>query len=150
MRVSACACKLATMTNTTATLCQARHVVTPDGEGVIVGLEFTYGDHWATRPTGIRRVKVGFGGPVTVAEDNPRRVGRKSTTYTFETVREYDAADVAPKAAPAARESVEDFIARKRDPKWRPAALPKPRRLPKLSDDKFAALMREHGATGSW
>lgn len=42
---------------------------------------------------------------------------------------------------------VERFMREHRTPRWKPAPLPKFRALPKLSEEKFAALMREHGAT---
>lgn len=45
-------------------------------------------------------------------------------------------------------ETLEQFMARKSDPNWKPAPLPKFRKLPKLSEAKFAALLREHGGSG--
>jgi hypothetical protein len=43
-----------------------------------------------------------------------------------------------------ARETLAEFMARKSDPKWKPRPLPKSRHT-RLSDAKFAALLRQHG-----
>lgn len=45
-------------------------------------------------------------------------------------------------------ESIEEFMARKSDPNWKPAPLPKFRKLPRLSEEKFAKLLAEHGGSG--
>ncbi|MGC5225181.1 hypothetical protein ACPW96_21640 [Micromonospora sp. DT81.3] len=42
------------------------------------------------------------------------------------------------------RETVEAFMARKHNPKWRPAPLPKPTALPRMTDEQFEALYRSH------
>lgn len=120
-----------------------RHVITPDGEGVVVDLPLRGYRDPATL------VKVGFGGPVTVdrARPIPGRAHKPDVvTYLYETTRTYDVADVTLKRNDAPRESVEDFIARKSSPKWKPAPLPKPRKLGKLSEANFEKLMREQGA----
>ena len=117
-----------------------RHVLTPDGEGVICKVE--RGGAWGLGdPEGVR---VGFGFPV-VAE---RAVGRKveRVLYLYEVERTYRLEEVAPKPAGAQRESVAEFVARKHDPSWRAPRLPGPRRLPRLSEERFEALMREQGA----
>lgn len=49
---------------------------------------------------------------------------------------------------PQPQETLAEFMARKSDPKWKPAPLPKFRKLPKLRDDKFAALLRQFGGQG--
>lgn len=41
---------------------------------------------------------------------------------------------------------VDAFMRSHRTPRWKPKPLPKSRRLPKLTDEKFAALMLECGA----
>lgn len=117
-----------------------RHVLTADGEGVICEVE--RGGRWGLGdPEGVR---VGFGFPV-VAE---RAVGRKveRVLYLYEVERTYRLEEVAPKPAGAQRESVAEFVARKHDPSWRAPRLPGPRRLPRLSEERFEALMREQGA----
>lgn len=48
----------------------------------------------------------------------------------------------------AVPETVEQFMARKSDPNWKPAPLPKFRKLPRLSEEKFAKLLAEHGGSG--
>ncbi len=47
-----------------------------------------------------------------------------------------------------ARETVAEFMARKHDPKWKPKPLPKFRPYPRLSEEKFARLLAEHGGSG--
>ncbi|MBG0719456.1 hypothetical protein G3N18_15610 [Microbacterium sp. 2C] len=108
-----------------------RHVLTPDGEGVVCAVE--RGGGWGLGdPVGVR---VGFGFPVAAE----RAVGRKveRVMYLYE---------VEPKPAAAQRESVAEFMARRHDPSWRAPRLPGPRRLPRLSEERFEALMREQGA----
>lgn len=48
--------------------------------------------------------------------------------------------------AEGSRETLAAFMARKHDYRWKPKPLAKPRKLPRLSDEKFAALMLEQGA----
>lgn len=123
------------------------HVITPDGIGVVVGIQ-RHPAGWArtgSEPT--PRVTVGFGSPVT--EERPRGRKIEVVTYLFAEERTYDVADLAPTPASIERESVADFMARKHDPKWKPKALPRPRKLPKLSDEKLARLMAEQGWTGN-
>ena len=119
-----------------------RHVVTPDGEGVICAVERGRGDGW--RPGEPEAVRVGFGFPVVEERARGRKVER--VTFLFEVERRYELDEVQLVPAAAQRESVEEFMARKHDPSWRPAALPRSRRLPRLPEAKFEALMREHGA----
>lgn len=117
-----------------------RHVLTPDGAGVICKVE--RGGVWGRGvPEG---VLVGFGFPV-VAE---RVVGRKveRVLYLYEVERSYRLDELEPKPTSGQRESVEEFMARKHDSSWRPQQLPRPRRLPRLSEERFEALMREQGA----
>ncbi|WP_282838103.1 hypothetical protein [Microbacterium flavum] len=117
-----------------------RHVLTPDGEGVICKVE--RGGGWGLGdPEGVR---VGFGFPVV----GERAVGRKveRVMYLYEVERSYRLDEVEPKPAGAQRESVAEFMARRHDPAWRPRPLPQPRRLPRLSEERFEALMREQGA----
>ena len=45
---------------------------------------------------------------------------------------------------------VERFMREHHDPRWKPKPLPKFRKLPKLSDEKFRKLMLDAGATGSF
>lgn len=116
-----------------------RGVVTPDGRGVVCGVERP---GWGS--TGPAVVIVGFGFPVVEERQRGRKVER--VTFLFEVERRYPVGDVELVPAAAQRESVEEFMARKRDPSWRPAALPRSRRLPRLPESKFEALMREHGA----
>ena len=75
-------------------------------------------------------------------------MGRKveRVLYLFEVERTYRLEEVEPKPAGAQRESVAEFVARKHDPSWRAPRLPGPRRLPRLSEERFEALMREQGA----
>ena len=75
-------------------------------------------------------------------------MGRKveRVLYLYEVERTYRLEEVAPKPAGAQRESVAEFMARRHDPAWRPRPLPRPRRLPRLSEERFEALMREQGA----
>ena len=117
-----------------------RHVVTPEGEGVICAVE--RGGSWGLgRPEAVR---VGFGFPVVEERQRGRKVER--VTFLFEVERRYELDEVRPRPAAQQRESVEEFMARKHDPRWRPAALPRSRRVPRLPEAKFEALMREHGA----
>lgn len=119
-----------------------RHVVTPDGEGVICAVERGRGEGW--RPGEPEAVRVGFGFPVVEERQRGRKVER--VTFLFEVERRYELDEVRPRPAAQQRESVEEFMARKHDPRWRPAALPRSRRVPRLPEAKFEALMREHGA----
>lgn len=119
-----------------------RHVVTADGEGVICAVERGRGDGWRLGEP--EAVRVGFGFPVVEERARGRKVER--VTFLFEVERRYELDEVQPKPASAQRESVAEFMARKHDPRWRPAALPRSRRLPRLSEEKFEALMREQGA----
>lgn len=117
-----------------------RHVLAADGEGVICKVE--RGGAWGLGDA--VAVRVGFGFPVV----EERVVGRKveRVMYLYEVERSYRLDEVEPKPAAAARESVEEFMARKHDRAWRPQPLPRPRRLPRLSEERFEALMREQGA----
>lgn len=45
-------------------------------------------------------------------------------------------------------ESRQEFLDRKSDPNWKPKPLPRPRGQRRLSEAKFAALLREHGGSG--
>lgn len=111
-------------------------VITPEGEGVYLGRN-------PYSRIGEDGVRVGFGKPVFRGE------GRHRETHQFEAVKEFHADEVSAKPAdPRPRESVEDFMARKHNPAWKPAPLPKPRRLPRLSPEKLARLMAEQGAVG--
>ena len=117
-----------------------RHVLTPDGEGVVCKVE--RGGGWGLGdPVGVR---VGFGFPVV----EERVAGRKVqwVMYLYAIERSYRLDEVEPKPAAAQRESVAEFMARRHDPSWRPRPLPRPRRLPRLSEERFEALMREQGA----
>lgn len=117
-----------------------RHVLTPDGEGVICKVE--RGGRWGLGdPEGVR---VGFGLPVVQERVAGRKVQRVMYLYAIE--RSYRLDEVEPKPAGAQRESVAEFVARKHDPSWRAPRLPRPRRLPRLSEERFEALMREQGA----
>ena len=116
-----------------------RGVVRPDGRGGVCGVARPGGGS-----TGPAVVIVGFGFPVVVGRQRGRKVER--VTFLFEVERRYPVGDVELVLAAAQRESVEEFMARKRDPSWRPAALPRSRRLPRMPEAKFEALMREHGA----
>ena len=117
-----------------------RHVLTPDGEGVICKVE--RGGRWGLGdPEGVR---VGFGLPVVEERVAGRKVQRVMYLYAIE--RSYRLDEVEPKPAGAQRESVAEFVARKHDPSWRAPRLPGPRRLPRLSEERFEALMREQGA----
>ena len=49
-------------------------------------------------------------------------------------------------ATTAQRETVADFIARKHNPAWRPAALPRSAALPRMTDQAFEQLYRQHMA----
>lgn len=46
------------------------------------------------------------------------------------------------------KESLAEFMARKSDPKWKPKPLPRFKKLPKLPDHKFAALLAQHSGSG--
>jgi hypothetical protein len=59
-------------------------------------------------------------------------------------VHEVEADSLRPRNAGSTM-SVEEFMRQHHRAGWKPKPLPKPR---KLSEEKFAALMREHGATG--
>lgn len=59
-------------------------------------------------------------------------------------VREVYADTLRPR--PRAEGDLAAFLRSHRTPGWKPAPLPKPRKLPKLSDERFARLMREQGA----
>lgn len=48
---------------------------------------------------------------------------------------------------PVRRETLAEFMARKHDPKWKPKALPRSRAA-RMSDAKFAALLRQHSGRG--
>ena len=87
---------------------------------------------------------MGVGFPVVEERQRGRKVER--VTFLFEVERRYELDEVRPRPAAQQRESVEEFMARKHDPRWRPAALPRSRRVPRLPEAKFEALMREHGA----
>jgi hypothetical protein len=50
--------------------------------------------------------------------------------------------------AASRRETLQEFLDRKHDPNWKPAPLPKFRKLPRLSEEKFARLLAEHGGSG--
>jgi hypothetical protein len=49
--------------------------------------------------------------------------------------------------APVRRETLQEFLDRKHDPKWKPKALPRSRNA-RLSDAKFSALLRQYGGSG--
>ena len=49
-------------------------------------------------------------------------------------------------ATTAQRETVADFMARKHNPAWRPAALPRSAALPRMTDQAFEQLYRQHMA----
>ena len=49
-------------------------------------------------------------------------------------------------ATTAQRESAADFMARKHNPAWRPAALPRSAALPRMADKEFEQLYRQHMA----
>lgn len=116
-----------------------RHVLTPEGEGVVCKVE--RGGGWGLGdPVGVR---VGFGFPVVEERVAGRKVQRVMYLYAIE--RSYRLDEVEPKPAAAQRESVAEFMARRHDPP-RPRPLPRPRRLPRLSEERFEALMREQGA----
>jgi len=121
------------MTNNTATatapLAIGSAVITPEGEGWLVMRLSAQAYAYDPKP---ERYEVELGAP------GERRVRR-----------EFPVELVEAKPAGTPRESLEEFIARKSSPKWRPAKLPTFRRLPKLSEERFAKLMREQGATGS-
>ena len=117
-----------------------RHVVGGGGGGVS-GAVGRGGSGGVGRPGG---VGVGFGFPVVEERQRGRKVER--VTFLFEVERRYELDEVRPRPAAQQRESVEEFMARKHDPRWRPAALPRSRRVPRLPEAKFEALMREHGA----
>ena len=116
-----------------------RGVVTPEGRGVVCGVERP---GWGS--TGPAVVIVGFGFPVVEERQRGRKVER--VTFLFEVERRYPVGDVELVLAAAQRAAGEAFMARTRDPCWRPAALPRSRRLPRMPEAKFEALMREHGA----
>lgn len=133
-----------------------RHVLTPDGEGVVVKVHaapppcygiVTKAERAAHEALPPERVEVGFGTPVVEEHDerDRRRLGRARTVYAYETVRSYPGADVTPKPAGQPSETLAEFMARKHDPKWKPRALPKPRRLPRLPDEKFYKLLEQEG-----
>lgn len=120
-------------------LAVGRSVVTPDGPGVVCGV---VRPGWSSTEPAV--VVVGFGFPVVEERARGRKVER--VTFLFEVERRYPVGEVQLVPAAAQRESVEEFMARKRDRSWRPVALPRSRRLPRLQEAKFEALMREHGA----
>lgn len=71
-------------------------------------------------------------------------------TESIAGVRNFRGVDVTLAPAPTApRESVEDFMARKADPKWKTPKLRKPAKPRKLTDEKLSALMASAGWTGS-
>lgn len=113
------------------------HVITPEGMGVYLGR-----NPYDSR-VGENGVRVGFGNPTFEGEGRARR------SIMFERVQTFPASWVVAKPADdRPRESVEDFMARKHDPAWKPAPLPRPRRLPRLSPERLARLMAEQGAVG--
>lgn len=120
-------------------LAVGRSVVTPDGPGVVCGVERP---GWGSGEPAV--VVVGFGFPVVEERARGRKVER--VTYLFEVERRYPVGEVELVPAAAQRESVEEFLARRHDPSWRPARPAGFRRLPRLSEAKFQALMREQGA----
>lgn len=110
-------------------------VITPEGTGVYLGRN-------PYSRIGEDGVRVGFGKPVFRGE------GIHRETHQFEAVKEFHAAEVYAKPQTREPESVAAFMARKHDPAWKPAPLPKPRRLSRLSPERLARLMAEQGAVG--